>query len=136
MTAGERAKNWAAALVTLWPVIAALLVTTGFLNKSAINEFIAGDEAILPIPDGQLVTPDEDAANNVFRAQVRQSLQAINAAVNANTSSIESVRRYSGTLNDQTDLRVDTLEDMLNQSDKSNFEALQLQMDTIKKLVN
>ena len=135
MTAGERAKNWAAALVTLWPIIVVLLGTTGFLNREAIHKFVGGEET-LPIPDGQLITPEEDAANDVFRAQVRQSIQAINAAVNANTSAIESTRRYSGTLNDQTDLRVDQLEDMLNQSDATNFEALQLQMDTIKKLVN
>lgn len=118
-------------------VLGAGTVTNQSVQNAAVGLLPAwGSEESLPIPDGQVSAPTADAVGDAFRAQVKQSIRSLNAAVNANTSSINSVRNYSGALHDQVGIRVDALEDQLSASDARNYENLQAQMDVIKELVN
>jgi hypothetical protein len=140
LTPGERVEKWLTNIKTVILLSSMLGFGTLYGNvdavNTAVNNLIGNNEEALPIPDGQLTTPDPEATESAFRAQVRQSLEALTRAVNANTSAVESTRAYSGALSGEVDKRVDSLEDQLNASDARNFESLQQQLTEIKKLVN
>jgi len=84
MTPGERAKHWAAAFMTLWPLWALVLGTLGYTNKDEIK-------GLMFTSDGQKIvglTPFEQTMLNEIeridleeatgRAEVLAAINAIN----------------------------------------------------------
>ena len=70
LSPGERAHNWAQALVTLWPVILALLGGAVYGNSEAVRNFIHGE----PIPTADDV---DKIIEGGFEAQVKHSIDTI-----------------------------------------------------------
>ncbi len=82
-----------------------------------------GQTETLPIPDGQLTTPTIDATADSFRAQVRQSLAAMNKAINTNTAKNAALEK-----------RVDSTDNRIDQAEATNFSPAEI--SNIRELVN
>lgn len=86
LTPGERAKNWAQAAVTAWPIVLPLLGLLGYTNADEISRFINGKDT-LPVPTGEVVTPTETTVD-AWRAQAAQSLASMKAAIDSQKAQI------------------------------------------------
>jgi hypothetical protein len=105
LSPGERAQNWATALVTLWPVIVALIGLLGYTNRDHIRNMLT--EA-----DGKT---EIDATGPTFEAQVKKFSEEVRAELIRIEQNSAAIRRQ------------------MENSDRETLESLQAQIDALKK---
>lgn len=106
LTPGERAKNWASAAVTAWPIVIPLLGLLGYTNKDHIGNWVGLAET-----DGITdIAPEAD-----FRAQVKKFSQDIVERLNSIEANSIAIKHQ------------------LAKKDQENYEALKLEVEALKQ---
>ena len=85
LSPGERAKNWAGAAVTLWPVLAALLGVLGYTNKEKLGI------SMLAQPDGVTEIESQNFQQQVQKFS-RETVEKLNR-IELRMDRIESERQ-------------------------------------------
>ena len=141
----SRAFHWVKLLITSAPLLkglAVILITfmgLGTATNPMIQERLASVfesqpiEPPLPIPVGQVppaptVSPD----NSAFKAQVRQSLTAINAAVNQQSAQIEALKAELSEVEERRENESNRMDLKLEELVKKNAAHI----DELMELVN
>jgi hypothetical protein len=138
----SRAFHWVKLLITSAPLLkglAVILITfmgLGTATNPMIQEQLAAvfeSEPPLPIPVGQVppaptVSPDDSA----FKAQVRQSLTAINAAVNQQSAQIEALKAELSEVEERRENESNRMDLKLEEMVKKNAAHI----DELMELVN
>lgn len=112
--------DWVTLFLTNWTATKGLLTLltlalgAGTATNPVVYKQLGFASQSLPVPKGQVVTPDPDATGTAYRAQLTQSINSMTDAIDQNTASVDFLR------ND------------LNAVE----ERLQGQINEIKKLVN
>ena len=89
MSAGERAKNWASAFMTLWPAWVFVFGLLGYTNQDKLKSWTG-----LAEPDGETELTD-DAADRW--AQVQKFSQEVRAELEAIRANSESIKTQMST---------------------------------------
>ena len=139
----SRAFHWVKLLITSAPLLkglAVILITFmgfGTATNPMIQEQLASvfesEPVTLPIPVGQVppaptVSPDDSA----FKAQVRQSLTAINAAVNQQSAQIEALKAELSEVEERRENESNRMDLKLEELVKKNAAHI----DELMELVN
>ena len=80
LSPGERAHNWAQALVTLWPILLALVGGTVYGNSETVRSWIHGADDIVPSEAG-------------FNEQVIHAIEQINLKLDEQDARMDKLQK-------------------------------------------
>jgi hypothetical protein len=101
MTPGERMKNWAEALMTLWPIILFLIGAGAYGNSETVKRWVHGPDDVVPT---EMTENEHNGAINAKFQELEEAIAALKAEssgsdkslnarlqsqINANTQAIE-----------------------------------------------
>jgi tRNA(Ser,Leu) C12 N-acetylase TAN1 len=87
MTPGERMKNWAEALMTLWPIILFLIGAGAYGNSETVKQWIHGPDDVVPV---EMTDNEHNTKINAKFSEIEERIEKLEAESERDDGGLQS----------------------------------------------